>query len=323
VIALDPVRKAAVLAEGRELSYDACILAHGSSALAPAFHRDDLPGVHLLRSVGDADAILAEVASGTRVAVIGGGVLGVEAALGLARRGAAVSLLEWLPRLMPRQLDAAGADWLRERLEARGIICRTGVAVAELAGDDRVRAVRLDDGGRVDADLVLVSTGVQPNVGWVRRSGLRCGRGVLVDDRMASSAPDVYAAGDVAEWQGRVVGLWTNAIEQARVAAANAAGGMSFFEGFLPVTALKCADFPLTSIGEILEDGDGVTSQVDRDAAGSYRRLVLRNGIPVGAVLIGTAAGSGDLASLVQKGAELERLRSRLAAASTSAGVSA
>jgi NAD(P)H-nitrite reductase large subunit len=248
------------------------------------------------------------------VAVVGGGVLGIEAALGLARRGAAVTVLEWLPRLMPRQLDAVAGAWLEERLGEAGVGCRTGVAVEALLGEERVEAVRLAGGDTLEAELILVSTGIRPNTDWVRRSGVRCDRGVLVDDRMATSAPDVYAAGDVAEWQGRVVGLWTNAIEQARVAAANAAGQMRFFEGFLPVTALKCAEFALTSIGEVFEDGDDVTSQVDRPEPGAYRRVVLRAGIPVGAVLAGTTAGSGDLASLVQKGTDLERLRRRLAA---------
>ena len=324
VIALDPVRKSALLAEGRELAYDACVLAHGSSALSPPFYRDDLPGVHRLRTVADVDAILGAAGPGRRAVVIGGGVLGVEAALGLARRGGEVSVLEWLPRLMPRQLDAAGAEWLAERLRWAGVRSRTGVGVAALEGADRVRGVLLDDGTLVEADLVVVSTGIKPNVEWVRRSGIRCDRGVLADDRMATSAPDVYAAGDVVEWRGRVVGLWTNAIEQARVAGANAAGQMSFFEGFLPVTGLKCAEFPLTSIGEILEDGEGVTSETYRDPkTGAYRRLVLRRGLPVGGLLLGTSAGSGDLLSVVQKGVELERLHERFSHAEIGAGVGA
>jgi NAD(P)H-nitrite reductase large subunit len=139
---------------------------------------------------------------------------------------------------------------------------------------------------------------------------------VLVDDRMSTSAPDVYAAGDVAEWRGQVVGLWTNAVEQAKVAAAGAVGRLGSFRGFLPVTILKCLGIDLVSMGHIQEDGEsgggggGITSRTTRDAgAGTYRRIVFRQGIPVGGILLGTSSGMGELRRLIEGGLELERLR--------------
>jgi precorrin-3B synthase len=316
VIGLDPLHKAALLAEGREVAYDACILAHGGSALLPPFYREGLRGLYALRTLADVEGILAGARPGARVAVVGGGVLGLEAAYGLKKRGASVQVFEYLPRLMPRQLDTEAAALFAERVAERGIEALAGVAVQELLGEETVSGLTLADGRRFEADLVVVSTGIQPNVDWVKRSGIQCRRGVLVDDRMSTSAPDVYAAGDVAEWRGQVVGLWTNAVEQAKVAAAGAVGRLGSFRGFLPVTILKCLGIDLVSMGHIQEDGEsgggggGITSRTTRDAgAGTYRRIVFRQGIPVGGILLGTSSGMGELRRLIEGGLELERLR--------------
>jgi ferredoxin-nitrite reductase len=311
VIGLDPLHKAALLAEGRELAYDACILTHGCTAAVPPFFREGLRGVFFLRTLEDVESILALTRAGTRAAVIGGGVLGLEAAHGLKKRGASVQVFEFLPRLMPRQLDDAAASLFIEMVREKGIEAFVGISVAELRGAETVTGLALADGRSFDADLVVVSTGIRPNVDWVRRAGIQCNRGVLVDDRMQTSAPDVYAAGDVVEWRGQVVGLWTSAIEQAKVATANAIGGMAVFHGFVPVTILKCLGIPLVSLGEVLEDGAGITSSVTT-GPGTYRRVVFRHGIPVGGVLLGSSRGMGELRKLIEGGVELERLRRKV-----------
>jgi nitrite reductase (NADH) large subunit len=255
------------------------------------------------------DAILAGSGPGVRAAVVGGGVLGLETAWGLAARGAAVQVFESLPRLMPRQLDEEAGALLLEMVRARGIESFLGVSIQELRGEERAAGLTLADGRRFDADLVVISTGLRPNVDWVKRSGVQCRRGVLVDDHMATSSPDVYAAGDVAEWGGQVVGLWSHAIEQAKVAAASALGRPGRFQGLLPVTTLKCQGIQVASLGHVAEDGDGgVTSRVTR-GPGSYKRVVFREGIPVGALLLGSVSGLGELRRLVEDGLELERLR--------------
>lgn len=313
VISLDPIQKVALIGEGRELPYDACILAHGSSAAIPPFFREGLPGVCLLRTLEDVDKLAERIKPGSRVAVIGGGVLGLEAAAGVLKRGGSVRVFEFMPQLMPRQLDRTGAALFQEKIRNQRIETHVGVHVKEIVGTKDAEGIALSDGRSFEADTVIVSTGIRPNIDWVKRSGIHCNRGVLVDDRMQTSAENVFAAGDVTEWRGQVVGLWPNAIEQATVAATNAAGKFSTFEGFLPVTILKCMDIPLVSIGEIPEDGGEVVSKVQIDeAGGTYRRLVLRNGIPVGGILLGTAAGMGELRRLVEKGIELEKLGKRL-----------
>jgi ferredoxin-nitrite reductase len=313
VIGLDPVKKLALLSAGQELPYDACILAHGSAAHTPPFYRADLPGVFLLRTLDDVEGMLAHTPPGKKVAVIGGGVLGLEAAYGFVKRGAAVQVFEYMPRLMPRQLDAIGAALFTQMVQAKGIVPHVGVAVQELLGSERVTSLQLTDGQRFDADVVVVSTGIKPNIDWVKRSGIHCARGVVVDDRMQTSAENVFAAGDVVEWREQVVGLWANAIEQAKVAATNAVGQMAFFQGFVPVTILKCLGIPLVSIGDVLEDGDGITSKVQHDAtAQTYRRVIFRHGLPVGAILLGTSRGMGDVRKLIEGGWQLERLRQQV-----------
>jgi ferredoxin-nitrite reductase len=310
VIGLDPVKKTALLEEGRELAFDACVLAHGSSAAVPPFWRPDVHGVFLLRTLEDVEGILGRARPGVRAAVIGGGVLGLEAAYGIVKRGGSVKVFELAPRLMPRQLDRVSAGLFAEKVREKGIEAHCGVSVRELSEG----ALELADGRRFEFDLAVVSTGIRPNIDWVKRSGLHCARGVLVDDRMQTSAEGIFAAGDVVEWRGQVVGLWGNAIEQAKVAAAGAVGKLAFFQGFLPVTILKCLGIPLVSMGEILEDGDGVTSHVRHDpAAGTYRRVIFRRGIPVGGILLGTSAGMGEMRKLIEGGLELEKLKKKVA----------
>jgi len=314
VIGLDPIKKCALLAEGRELVYDACILTHGSSANAPPFYRPDLSGVFLLRSLADVEGIMHRARAGAKAAVIGGGVLGLEAAYGLVHRGARVEVFEYQPYLMPRQLDQGAAALLAQMVREKGIEPYAGVGVKELLGSDRVEGVLLSDGRRFEAELVIVLTGIKPNIDWVKRSGIHCNRGVLVDDQMQTSAEDVFAAGDVVEWRGQIIGLWTNALEQAKVAAANAAGKMSFYQGVLPVTILKCLGIPLVSMGEICEDGDGISSKTRHDLnTGAYRRVVFRDGIPIGGILLGTTQGMGEMRQLIENGLELEQLRRKVA----------
>jgi ferredoxin-nitrite reductase len=314
-IALDPVARRVVLASGVECAYDALILAHGSSASAPPFHRPGLPGVFLLRTLEDADAILAACRPGVRAAVIGGGVLGLEAAYGLVKHGASVTVFELASHLMPRQLDADAGALFTDLVREKGITPVTEVRVQSLLGHDRVEGLALGDGRRFDADLVVISTGISPNVDWVRRAGLDCGRGVVVDDQMRTSAQDVYAAGDVVEWRGQVVGLWTNAIEQAKVAAANAIGRPAQFAGFVPATILKCLGIPLFSIGSILADTGDITSQRVLDPVSRvYRRVVFRHGLPVGGLLLNTTEGMADMKKLVEGSVQIERLSRSLLA---------
>ncbi len=308
-ISIDPFGKRVVFASGIELGYDALILAHGSSAAVPKFFRE-LPGVLLLRTLEDTERILEATQRGARVAVVGGGVLGLEAAYGARGRGAAeVSVFEYFPRLMPRQLDAEAGGILADLVREKGIGVTLGAGVRAIVGVDRAGGIELEDGRSFPADLVVVSTGIAPNVDWVKRSGIRCARGVLADDRMRTSAEDVYAAGDAVEWRGQVVGLWMNAIEQAKVAAASAVGQAAEFGGFVPTTILKCLGIPVFAIGDSTAEGDDVTSQTIREPArGIYWKLVSRRGLPVGGIVLNTGEGIAEMKRLVEATAAIGRV---------------
>ncbi|MGH7896596.1 MAG: NAD(P)/FAD-dependent oxidoreductase, partial [Candidatus Binatia bacterium] len=315
-IALDPFGKRVVFASGVELGYDSLILAHGSSAALPRFYRE-LPGVVLLRTLDDAERILA-AATGARVAVIGGGVLGLEAAYGARLRGAAeVSVFEYFPRLMPRQLDAAAGELLAALVRDKGIAVHVGCGVGAIVGSERAEAIELEDGRAFAADLVVVSTGIAPNVDWVKRSGVAAARGVLVDDGMRTSAADVYAAGDVVEWRGGVVGLWMNAIEQAKVAARAAVGLPAAFAGYIPATTLKCLGIPVFAIGDSTAEGDDVTAQVVSEPSRRIHwKLISRAGLPIGGILLNTVEGMAEMKRLVETTAAIGRLSRSVLAAS-------
>lgn len=314
VTGLVPGNKEVQLADGELVAYDALILAHGAAPAFPVFWQDGLQGLLALRTLHDAEALKDAVQKGTRVVVVGGGVLGVEAACGLAKLGAKVTIVEIQDRLMPRQLDPEAARRLGERLKSLGIASNLGAGVRELrstaaAAQPTVEALVLSDGTLLEADAIVVSAGIQPQVAWAKAAGLRCGRGIEVDDFMATSADGVWACGDVAQWRGAVPGLWAVAQEQALVAAASALGKPKGYQGALVLTQLKCAGVDCISLGDTsdLSAGGPVLSEV-----GQYRRLFTRNGLPVGAILYGTAAGLGDWRKLVEDGLALERLRAKV-----------
>jgi len=322
VISLDPIKKAALLSEGREVPFDVCILAHGSSAAVPDFFRENLEGAFLLRTLSDFDAVIERLRKKTRAAVVGGGVLGIEAACGLAQRGAAVTIFERSAHLMPRQLDPGTAGHLLELVRGRGIDVQLQAPVEEITGTPRTEGLRLVDGRCFPVNLVLVATGIRPNIDWVKRSGIRCQRGIVVDDCMKTNAPNVYAAGDVAEWRGQVMGLWGSALEQGRVAGEAAAGKVSFFRGFVPVTTLKCLGVPLVSVGQIPRDEPGISSRTSQPLEPrTYRRVFFRHGIPVGGILLGVSSGLGELRKLIEGGLELEKLRDQVVTPEMVAGL--
>lgn len=296
------------LESGEEVDFDVLLLAHGSSALPPPFYRNGIENVFLLRTLDDVRGILSRTTPGSRAAVIGGGVLGLEAAHGLLKRGAGVSVFEFAPHLMPRQLDTEAARLLAEHIESNGVQVHCGAAVTALDANGDTRTITLADGRVFEADFVVISTGIRPNTEWVSASGIKCGRGVLVDDRMRTSCESVYAAGDVAEWRGQVVGLWANAIEQARVAAANAMGQGKTFAGSVPATILKCWEYPVFSIGETVPTSspnrpgaDGIDSKTAGDPGKRvYRRILYRHGMPIGGIVVGTKEGVPEIKKLVE-----------------------
>jgi len=311
VVRVDRQARAVELRDGAVLGFDRLILANGAHPFVPPIPGAERDNVFSLRTKADAAQMLARVRSGTRCVCIGGGLLGLETAGALARRGAAVTVLEGFDWLLPRQLSERGGRLLRTHIEGLGVAVRCGVNVGEILGDEKLRAVSLKEGPQIPADLVVLATGVRPNSHLARQCGLVVQRGVVVDDRMCTSDPEIYAAGDVCEHRGVVYGLWPAALVQGRVAGANAAGGAAKFEGLPPSTQLKVLDIAVFSIGQF-QPTDGGYEIFEHDAGGTYQRLVCRDGTIVGANLLGDTGLAARIREAVERGTQLADLKDLL-----------
>lgn len=303
VAALDPATHRIVLADGSSVEYDRLLLATGGRSFIPDCEGNDKEGVFALRTLDDALAIKAYAQKVSTALVIGGGLLGLETARALATAGLEVTVVEFFPYLLPRQLDAEGAQVLQELLEAQGLKVVTGATTEAVLGTSRPDCIRLKGGTILAGELVLFSTGMRSEVELAQAAGLTVNRGVVVDEHLQTSVPDIYAAGDVAEFEGRVYGIIPPAIEQARVAAANmVAPGSASYAGSIPSTTLKVAGAEVTTLGEALAEGEGYTVLRYADATtGRYRKFVLREGRIVGAILLNDPERARPLAQLIGK----------------------
>jgi len=313
IASLDLASRRAVTASGKTVDYDWCVVATGSRAVRLPFPGADLPGVVPWRDLAESRAMLRAAREGGPAVVIGGGLLGLEAAAGLAARGMRVTVLHAVGWPMERQLDTEAGALLADRLRGRGLKLLMNAKTEAIEGRDRVEAVRLADGTRIPARLVVMAVGVRPNTDLARASGLAVGRGIVVDASMRTSDPRVLAIGECAEVEGRVVGLVAPALEQAEVAAATVAGEAAAWTARADAAALKVTGAAVWSAGEVApEDADAVTLR----AGETYRGLWWRGSRLVGAVLYGDVAESGFYLRLIASG---EAVASRADAALGSA----
>ncbi len=306
-VAIDAAACRVELGDGQRLAYDRLVLATGSNAIRLPIPGARLPGVAAFRDLADADLLRGAATRGNAV-VIGGGLLGIEAACGLARRGPAVTLVHLMPRLMERQLDAPAAAVLNSALARQGIAVMLEAETAAIEGEGRAERVILKDGRAFPADLVVMTAGVRPETALARAAGLAVGRGILVDDGLGTSCTTIFAIGECAEHRGTCYGLVEPVHEQARVLALRLAGQEARYEGSLPATSLKVSGIPLFSIGDF--EGSGADTLVLEDGeAGVYRKLVLREDRLCGAVLIGDTSDALWYRELVRRRAPLGAMR--------------
>ncbi|NRQ38243.1 NAD(P)/FAD-dependent oxidoreductase [Nonomuraea sp. NN258] len=286
-----------VTEDGRREPYDLLVLATGSDAIVPP-----IPGVARaipFRTLGDCERIIAAAGRSARAVVIGGGLLGIEAARGLAGRGLPVTLLHLAEHLMERQLDLEAGQVLGETLAGLGVRIRTGVNAEAVTGE----GVRLAGGELVEGDLVVLACGVRPVTGPAAAAGLEVRRGVVVDDELRTDDPSIFAIGECAEHDGTVYGLVAPAWEQAEVAADVITGGKSLYRGSRLVTRLKASSVELAAMGEtqLTEDQAEVVRFTHR-AKGTYRKLVIRDDRLVGAIVLGESDAVGTLTQLFDRG---------------------
>ena len=298
-VRLDPDGHAVELRDGGRLPFDRLILATGAQPFVPPIPGADLAGVVSLRTIEDADRILDAAQSGWRCLCIGGGLLGLETAGALARRGADVTVLEGHGSLMPSQLDQRAGALLANHLGTIGVKLRSGVHTKTLRGDQRVAGADLEEGGTVPADLVILATGVRSDTHLARQAGLLVKKGVVVDHRLFTSHPAVLAVGDVAEHLGVLYGNWSAAQAQGGIAGMSAVGLDVEFGGVPRSHTLKVLGLDVFSIGQFLPL-DGSYRACAGETEGKYQSFIFRDGILVGANLLGSTA----LAGLVKKAIE-------------------
>jgi nitrite reductase (NADH) large subunit len=304
----DGSRKTVRLGSGEELAWDTLILAAGSHPFVPPVPGASREGVTALRTKDEADRILAAAARGGRCVCIGGGILGLETAGALARRGATVTVIEGFGWLLPRQLDQRAGELLADRVRGIGVDLRLKAKVRELVGDECVRGVELEGAGVLDADLVVLATGVRPNSYLARMVGLEVAGGVVVDDRLRTSHPAIYAAGDVASHRGVVYGTWGPAQFQGTIAGMNAAGGEVEFGGIPRSNTLKVLDVDLFSIGVVTPEDASSEVMSHETSDGHFYRFVIRDNALVGAILLGDTRLTARVKSLVESKADVTDL---------------
>lgn len=274
--------------EGEEsMEYSKLVLATGSTPLRLNVPGADLAGVHTFRDTRDVDLLLTLAAAKKRVVVVGGGLLGLEAAYGLAKAGAPVTLLHLMDRLMERQLDGPAADLLKTLVERKGIRILLNASTKCIHGDGHVEAVELADGSRIEADAVIFAAGIKPNIALAKDAGIAVNRGIVVNDVMQTASPDIFALGECAEHRGTCYGLVEPAYEQARVLARHLAGRPAAYQGSVVSTNLKVSGVSVFSAGDFM-GGEGSENLVLSDRRrGTYKKLVIADGRLTGAVLIG------------------------------------
>lgn len=301
VVAIDAAATRLMLDNGDSVAFSKAVLATGSRAARLPIEGAELPGVHTFRDVQDVEA-LSRISKGKRALVIGGGLLGLEAAYGLARRGVEATLVHVMDRLMERQLDAGGAEILARLVEERGVRVLLNAHTARINGAGRVEGVEFADGRIVQADAVIFAVGIQPNAELARQAGLDVGRGVIIDDGLGTSASGVFAIGECAEHRGVCYGLVEPAYEQARVLAMRLAGQEASYCGSVVATNLKVSGVRVFSAGDYLGEGDARRIVCKDPRMGIYRKLVMRDDRLVGAILIGDTSGAADILDLIRSG---------------------
>lgn len=302
VVDLFPNEKNILLVDGQKVPYDTLILASGASPFVPPFRGAELAGVQTLRTLADANTILEACKQPIHVVCIGGGLLGLEVAGAIAHHGVDVTVVESLAWLLPRQLDQPASQILQTKIEAMGIHIIVGGKTQAIVGNGHVSGVQLEDGRLLEADLVVISAGVSANLELARKAGLHVNRGILVDEHMRTSHPDIFAAGDDAEHHGRLYGLWVPAKSQGTIAGQVAAGKEAVFADDPPSARLKVLGIDLFSIGQFTpQESDDTLLSESQD--GNYASFVLRKGMIIGAILLGDA----KLANTIKNAVESQR----------------
>jgi len=299
-VAIHPESQEIEFEDEKKEKYDKLFLANGSNSFVPPFKGADKQGVFTLWTIDDAYDILGYFVDHPNVVVIGGGLLGLEIARALRNRGADVTVVEFFDRLLPRQLDTQGASILQEQIEMMGIEVRVRTATEEICGEGEVTGLRFKGGEEMEADMTIIAAGARPSLDIPKSAGLETDRGLVVNDYLQTSNPDIYAAGDVSQHRGRVYGIIPATFEMARIAAANVQGQQKQYSGTIPSNSLKVVGINLSSIGLVNPEEAGYEElRKEIREEGIYKKLVIKDGVIVGAIWMGTKEGVSEIGRLI------------------------
>ena len=281
----EPDTKTIHVEDGEALAYDSLLLANGSLPYIPPIKGSDKSKVFCLHTIDDVRKITQAARELNDIVLIGGGLLGLETANGLLKLGKNITVVEFFPRLLPRQLDSEGAQKLQNYFENLGFAFKLGAITKEIAGIDNIEGVILEDGDVLPADMVIISAGVRPNLELAQILGLKTKKGVVVDKYMQTSKPDIYAAGDVIEFDDTTYGIWPAAMAQGKIAGINISGGDASYEGTTLSNILKVAGIDLASAGEIDAEGKYESKVVSTEDI--YKKVIVDQDKIIGCIMLG------------------------------------
>jgi nitrite reductase (NADH) large subunit len=310
---IDPEGQIVVTSQGRRFDYDRLLLATGSVAYVPPIAGTEKSGVFTLRKLKDAFAIREQSGmGGRRIVIIGGGVLGLEVGYNLLRAGNEVEVVEYFERLLPRQTDKDCSRMLQERLEGMGFKFHLGATIKEITGEERVEGVLLEDGTLIESDLVIISAGVRAATHLAKGLDLDIERGILVDDRLETEVPNIYAAGDLIQHRGITYGIWPAAERQGEVAAINMSGGNESYEGTTVTNLLKVAEVDLMAAGNIDPEGEYDTVVIRDEETQVYKKLVMDDKCIIGTILFGDISDRAKILRAIDTKQDIRKSRQQI-----------
>lgn len=295
---IDTSSKKVIGEKGQEFSYDKLILANGSSSFIIPIKGKDKKGVFSLKYMSDAENIKSYMSKSKNAVIIGGGLLGLEAAWSIKNFGLDVTIVEFSNRLLPRQLDSEGALLFKEAVDTSGVQIILGDSVEEISGEEKVSSVRLKSGKIIKTDMVLFSVGIRPNKQLVENTGIKTDKGIIVTDKMETSIKNIYACGDICQYKGRVYGNWPASEEMGKVAGANASGDETHFKDFISSSIFTSMNANLFSCGTISPDSQMLA--LKDPSNNDYQKLFFENNKLVGGILMGSTKKSGKIMLAIQ-----------------------
>jgi len=306
----DPNEKVVFTEDKQRLSYDSLLIATGSHSFIPPIKGSEKEGVFALRNIQDARGISVWAKDIEDVVLIGGGLLGLEAGNALLKLGKKVTVVEFFPRLLPRQLDVDGAQRLQEIMGKMGFSFRLGARTQEIFGNDQVTGVLLEGGESIPSKMVIISAGIRPNLELAEPLGLENDKGIKVDEYLRTNQTDIYAAGDVTEFRGMPYGIWPAAIEQGQIAGTNMAGGNLVYKGTTMANRLKVVGVDLASAGDIDAENEKESRVVSDDKV--YKKIVMENNQIVGCIMLGDTKAFNKITKDMSEKKDISQVKDQL-----------